>query len=441
MTDAYKIFCDDSLNALKNIDSNSIDSLVTDPPAGIGFLKLDWDKDKGGRQEWTEWLEQILKECHRVLKPGAHGFVWAIPRTSHWTATALENSGFEIKDVITHVFGSGFPKSQSLDKMIQNSRRLDFTNIYKVTGWIRTRKKELKYTNKDMDTHAGVRGCTAHWTAKEGNLQAQIPTQHAWGKIKELLGEAPPEIESIVSSYHNRQMDPLVFKEQAELSRKWQGWGTALKPASEHWILVQKPIDCQNIAANVLKHQTGALNIDKTRIETNTLQPRPKKMDGAYSPFFGTFTDKKSTTSMYVPHEAGRFPSNFVMTTGSECCPVEEMNHEAQKNVAPYFKIFSPEKPFVYCTKPTSQEKGQFNSHPTVKPIKLMKYLLKMITPPNGVVLDPFMGSGTTGVSALFENFRFVGIEKNDEYFQICQKRLSGVLNKNQGASTSQISL
>ena len=121
----YQIFCDDSLNTLKSLETNSLDSLVTDPPAGIGFLKLDWDKDKGGRQEWVSWMESIMTECHRVLKPGAHGLVWALPRTSHWTATALENSGFRIKDVITHVFGTGFPKNTSIENLIKSSKRLN----------------------------------------------------------------------------------------------------------------------------------------------------------------------------------------------------------------------------------------------------------------------------------------------------------------------------
>src|SRR6185436_1875659 len=115
-------------------------SLVTDPPAGIGLMGLDWDKDKGGRQEWIAWLTSIMAECHRVMKPGSHGFVWAIPRTSHWTATALEEAEFQVKDVITHIFGSGFPKSAAIDKALDRAKYTDTDLLFKVTAWIRERR-------------------------------------------------------------------------------------------------------------------------------------------------------------------------------------------------------------------------------------------------------------------------------------------------------------
>ena len=105
-----KIHRGDCLDVLKSIKAKSIDSLVTDPPAGIAFIGKDWDKDKGGRDPWIEWMTKVMKQCFRVMKPGAHGLVWTLPRTSHWTATALENAGLEIRDCVVHVFGSGFPK-------------------------------------------------------------------------------------------------------------------------------------------------------------------------------------------------------------------------------------------------------------------------------------------------------------------------------------------
>ncbi|HAG90311.1 MAG TPA: hypothetical protein DCL41_00475 [Bdellovibrionales bacterium] len=424
----FQIFCDDSLNILKTLKENSVDSLVTDPPAGIGLLKLDWDKDKGGRDEWITWLESIMSECHRVMKPGAYGFVWAIPRTSHWTATALENSGFQVKDVITHVFGSGFPKSQSIEKMIQNSKRIDLSQVYKVTEWIRNRKVELGLRNKDIDEFMGLRGSTAHWTARPGNEQAHLPSLKRWDQLKTLLGKPPTEIEKAFLSYHRNTENPALKEKLIEASKKWKGFGTALKPASEHWILIQKPIKKRNIAANVLEHGTGALNIDASRIEASDLLPRTKNLDFSISPFFGTQTNQKNRTQMYEPHEDGRFPSNFLLTKGKDNCPAKYMDKNQKKPVSHFFKTFNPDlKTYVYASKPTTKEKGGFNSHPTVKPLSLMRYLIKMITPPEGLVLDPFMGSGTTGVASLFENFDFLGIEKDQNYFSICQKRILGV--------------
>ncbi|MEM7647209.1 MAG: site-specific DNA-methyltransferase [Pseudomonadota bacterium] len=442
MDQKFKIFCDDSLQVLKTLPDNSIDSLVSDPPAGIGFLKLDWDKDKGGRDQWVAWMTDIMTECHRVLKPGAYGFVWAIPRTSHWTALSLESAGFQVKDVVTHVFGSGFPKSQSVDKMIQNSKRIDLTDVYKVTGWIRQRKKDKKLTNKDIDQFMGLSGSTAHWTARPGNEQAQIPSLAKWKKLKELLGHVPHHIDQIVRNYHGNVENPALKEKLLEASKKWKGWGTALKPASEHWILVQKPIKKRNIAANVMTHGTGALNIDASRIACEDLIPRTKNLDFAVSPFFGSQNGQKNRTQVYHPHKDGRFPANFVTSGSQENSVARQMDHESGRKVSHFFKNFRPDtKPYFYSPKPTKEEKGDFNTHPTVKPLSLMRYLIKMITPPNGIVLDPFMGSGTTGVAALFENFRFLGIEKQKEYFSICGRRLAGVQNrkkKNKNASPRQ---
>lgn len=111
----------DCLEILKSHTENHFDSLVTDPPAGISFMGKEWDGDKGGRDSWIQWMTEVMKECLRVMKPGAHGLVWALPRTSHWTATALENAGFEVRDIITHLFGTGFPKSHDISKGIDKA--------------------------------------------------------------------------------------------------------------------------------------------------------------------------------------------------------------------------------------------------------------------------------------------------------------------------------
>jgi len=120
-SERFIVHTGDNLPILKTLADNSVDAIVTDPPAGIGFLGKEWDKDKGGRDKWIEWMAEVAAECLRVIKPGGHALVWALPRTSHWTATAWENAGWEPRDRICHIFGSGFPKSANISKMVENT--------------------------------------------------------------------------------------------------------------------------------------------------------------------------------------------------------------------------------------------------------------------------------------------------------------------------------
>lgn len=345
----FRLYKNDCLEKLKELESDSIDSLITDPPAGISFMGKAWDSDKGGRNEWIEWMATIMRECHRVLKPGAHGLVWAIPRTSHWTATALEDAGFEVRDVVTHLFGSGFPKSHNLEKSTDGIAK---------------------------------------------------------------------------------------------------GQGTALKPASEHWVLVRKPCSEKTVAANVLKHGTGGLNIDAGRIGTELIQ--------------GGRAGRKDSSSFNVcigdkpPMHQGRFPANLVFShtpycTDDQCdieCAIKQLDAQGGISKSNFRKLkangetslfgggrtgsaTSPDDAggasrFFYCAKISSSERNSAgpNPHPTVKPKKLMSYLIKLITPPNGVVLDPFMGSGSTGIAAKECGFNFIGIEKEKEYYEIAKARI-----------------
>lgn len=301
----------DCLEVLRGLEADSIDSMVTDPPAGISFMGKEWDKSDG----FIPFMTDVMKESLRVLKPGAHAFVWAIPRTSHWTATALEGAGFEIRDIVTHVFGSGFPKSHSIEKATADAR--------------------------------------------------------------------------------------------------FRGIGTALKPASEHWILVRKPCSEKTVAANVLKHRTGGLNIDASRIGTDTISTH-----GGGDKMSGMKGNGNSGVGTYQSH-VGRFPANLILSHNEDCgdactqgCAVAALKEPAR---------------FFYCAKTSKRERNEgceTNAHPTVKPIKLMSYLITLVTPPGGTVLDPFMGSGSTGVAAIQSGFNFLGIEKEPEYFQIAEKRI-----------------
>lgn len=237
-----KIIHGDCVEQLRNMNSNTIDALVTDPPAGISFMGKAWDGDRGGRKEWVAWLESVMRECLRVLKPGGHGLVWAIPRTSHWTATALEDAGFEIRDVVTHLFGSGFPKSMNLGKAIDR------------------------------------------------------------------------EITSAASA-------------------AWDGWGTALKPASEHWILVRKPISEKTVAANVKRWGVGGINVDGCRVESPDADHKAVQRQSDVALFQAKGAGHVQPT--YNPQ--GRFPANLVLSHAEECeeaqcsllCPVRELDEQS----------------------------------------------------------------------------------------------------------------
>ena len=204
-----QIFNDDCLKILKKIESNSIDSIVTDPPAGIGFLGHKWDANKGGRDQWVEWMSTIMTECFRVLKPGGHMIVWALPRTSHWTATAVESAGFDIRDIITHIFNSGVPTSGDITKRID---------------------KELGVESKVIGFKQNP--CSRYYNGK--TRTTPIP----------------------------------ILEPQSDEAKKWKGWMPKLKPASEHWILARKPLSEKNLAKNIIKHRTGLLNIGGCKVKS-----------------------------------------------------------------------------------------------------------------------------------------------------------------------------
>lgn len=339
-----EIICGDCLEVLKTFEDNSIDCIITDPPAGIGFMGKAWDnfgKGLSAREKFIGWLEIVAKECLRVAKPGSHALVWALPKTSHWTATAWENAGWEVRDRIIHCFASGFPKNLSIGKEVD-----------KLLG---NERKEIgfKKTNKSVYRKIG-----------EKNIS---------GLVKITKG----------------------FSE-------WEGWGTALKPAVEDWWLLRKPSEKGlNIAENVLKWGTGGLNIDECRVGTEKI-PQQKR---------GKAVNTSFMSGGFTPEHRGRFPSHLIIDDS------EEVKSLFPNNA---FRFF-------YCAKASRKERNVGyvkNNHPTVKPIKLMEYLVKLICPPNGIVLDPFMGSGSTGIACVNLNKNFIGIEIDKDYFEIAKKRI-----------------
>lgn len=344
----FELHLGDCVETMQGWPENSVDAVVTDPPAGVNFMNRKWDSDKGGRDFWIAWFAGVSEQMLRLLKPGAWGFVWALPRTSHWTAMGLENGGFQIKDINHHLFGTGNPKT----------------------------------TDK-----------------------ATIPLE-------------------------------------------WAGWNTALKGAAEHWILVRKTPE-GTLAQNLEKWGAGALNIDANRsagrwpANVTLSEEAAVELDeqagerGARAPVLGTEPSAAVEENPRVYNPRARVPGVF---------------HDDKGGPSRWWYVAKPSRserefgcdfiPLKLAGEATGGRKegsaglgnaragagrtsGARNHHPTAKSIGLMRRLVRLVTPPGGVVLDPFSGSGTTGIAALQEGFDFIGIEQSLEYLAIANARIT----------------
>jgi DNA modification methylase len=420
----------DCLEVLKTIPDNSIDSVVTDPPyhltsivkrfgkedsapaqfgtdgayarASKGFMGKEWD---GGD---IAFRTDVWSECLRVLKPGGHLLAFSHSRTYHRMGVAIEDAGFEIRDQIMWVYGSGFPKSHNIGKAID-----------KIEGNDREVVGEKK--NK-INLNA----------TKEGDKSFY---ENAW--------------------QNKDYIDLAVTKGNSE----WEGWGTALKPAHEPIVMARKPLSEKSIAENVLKHGTGGINIDGSRIgfrdesDKESAKPGSLNATGEHS-MFGL----KSGNEL---NDSGRFPANIIFDEEAgqlldEQSGVKQYNKGRQegnykgghrkeyvgtenneivnKVEGKFFNDKGGASRFFYCPKAAKKDRGEgielINNHPTVKPTDLMRYLINLITPPNGTILDPFMGSGSTGKAAVRCGVNFIGIEKEQEYMDISKARIEHEKNK-----------
>jgi DNA modification methylase len=381
-----------NIEELKKFDDNYFDSIVTDPPYEIGFMGKSWDASGIANNS------EMWSECLRVLKPGGYLLSFSATRTYHRMAVAIEDSGFEIRDMIEWVYGSGFPKSLNIGKAVD-----------KLQG------NEREVVGKEKG--AGTTG------------DNQVGNQTFVAK----------------NQYEDGTHD--ITKGTSE----WEGWGTALKPAHEPICMARKPLAEKTVAENVLKYGTGGINIDESRVESdNPPKERPvlshhKSYKEASNTGFlgGSEKPKKEFIS-----GQGRFPANLIHDNSEEvreCFPETKsgaMNSIAKANqYNTYGKMYERQvtnqasegnasrffKSIIYQAKASKSERGTANSHPTVKPVALMEYLIKMVTPTNGIVLDPFMGSGSTGVACVLNDFEFVGIDLDKDYCEIARARIEGV--------------
>lgn len=405
----------DCLEVLRGLPDNSIDAIVTDPPYGLAFMGKRWDYDVPSVEIWAE--------CLRVLKPGGHLLAFAGTRTQHRMAVRIEDAGFDIRDLIAWVYGSGFPKSLDVSKAID---KRGGASVAWFGPWFRKWREANGITQKQVaalfpSKTGGLTGCVANW-----ELGFNMPTPEQFNLIRDTFGLPFASVEEaereVVAQQRGTMLAVAPGQENdrstttiditapaTDAARQWQGWGTALKPALEPITVARKPL-AGTVAENVLAHGTGAINVDGCRVEG---APRTTHAEGNRQGTSPAPMDWGSQTQHTTPGASGRWPANLIHDGGEE--PAELLGDAAR---------------FFYCAKASKADRGAENVHPTVKPTDLMRYLCRLVTPPGGVVLDPFTGSGSTGKAAVLEGFRFVGVEREAEYVEIARARIAAVAPK-----------
>lgn len=386
-----KLLHGDNREQLKHLADNSIDSIVCDPPYELGFMGKRWDST-GIAYDRTVWTE-----CLRVLKPGGHLIAFGGTRTYHRMTVAIEDAGFEIRDCIMWLYGSGFPKSHDVSKALDKQAGAEREVV----------ERKENYRNFSSTT-AGASN-----NGSQGG--------------------------------YNYQADFEITAPATDLAKQWHGWGTALKPAVEPAVLARKPL-IGTVADNVTTWGVGGINVDGCRVGDEIL---PEQKAGQAQ--LGTFIRHDMTT----PERTGRWPANVILDESAG----EALDVQSDATPSRFFytakaskaereaglegmetklkQIYSDMGQGALPQQTPSVAQPRANHHPTVKPIALMRYLVRLVTPKNGTVLDPFMGSGSTGCAAMCEGVNFVGIELSEEYLEIARRRIEYWRNKTAGYEAS----
>jgi len=418
----------DSLEVLKDLPENSVDSVVTDPPYGLSFMGAKWDYDVPTVELW--------QQVYRVLKPGGHLLSFAGTRTQHRMAVNIEDAGFEIRDMISWIYGSGFPKSHNIGKSVD---------------------KKLGNTREAVGINKNVRG---------SDVQKGTIFQGGFAE------------------------DGNITKGTTD----WEGYGTALKPACEPITVARKPLSEKTIADNVIKYGTGGINIDGCRVDSIDENRRTSAGFAANSEIYHN-NEKYKINTFETTEPQGRFPANVIFDeeagkqldeqsgTGKsgkwKGVGITDSNIYGNPAISSEFNTVRGYEDtggasrFFYCPKASKTDrneglddfevkttahgtfdkcgkcgkylKGQLackceepdrihisskNNHPTVKPTKLMQYLVRLVTPKGGTVLDPFNGSGSTGKACALEGFNYIGIDLDSDYIEISKARIETVMPK-----------
>ena len=404
----------DCLEVLRGMPDNSVDAVVTDPPYGLSFMGKKWDYDVPSVEVW--------EECLRVLKPGGHLLAFAGTRTQHRMAVRIEDAGFEIRDMIAWVYGSGFPKSLDVSKAIDKAAGVE---------------REVVGSKIGQPGYSMADNCRTN---------------------------------AVYADLHDPAAECSITAPATPEAHQWQGWGTALKPALEPITMARKPL-LGTVAANVLEHGTGAINVDGCRVgaKGGTRKASPEKRESVSA--YGNGLNGGGCEEI----GAGRWPANLIHDGSEEV--VGLFPQAAARNggntgtdsggvysgtwgqtTTQQFRDTGSASRFFYCAKASKADRDEgldhmakdvvrvtntghtgnpsatngertfnprANHHPTVKPTALMRYLCRLVTPPGGTVLDPFTGSGSTGKAAKLEGFSFIGIEREAEYVAIAQARIN----------------
>jgi DNA modification methylase len=423
----------DCRDIMRTLPDNSVDAIVSDPPYGLAFMGKEWDHGVPGVEFWTEAL--------RVAKPAAHLVAFGGTRTFHRLAVAIEDAGWEVRDCLSWLYGSGFPKSHDIGKAIDkmDAAEEQMARRYRFTAWMRDAGMSTETLWRPLlpfaKNEATAKAMAQHYVS--AGQQPAIMTREHLEACRHLLGDIPEWVErecdirsvesrnfaerEVVGHSTNAQgrgwseAGLAGYKESFDITRpstdaakQWDGWGTALKPAWEPIVLARKPL-VGTVAANVTQYGTGGINVDGCRIG-DTVETWPKTRARPTNPrdLHHDYTGSETRTVQTGDVPSGRWPANVCL----------------DEDAAALF----PESRFFYTAKASRREREagcESNGHPTIKPIALMRWLCRLVTPPDGLVLDPFNGSGSTGCAAVLEGFRYLGAELDADYVEIARKRIA----------------
>ena len=412
--------CIETMNAMP---PESVDAIVTDPPYGLGFMGKKWD----GLPPSLEWAEA----CHRILKPGGHIAAFGGTRTWHRLAVAIEDAGFEMRDSLAWLYGSGFPKSMNVGKAIDKAAGAE----REVVGVNETLRK---YMPNGTTGSFQLGGCQS---VEELELLAEIGGETPGGE----------DARKVLARRNDHEARFALTAPATPEAAQWDGWGTALKPAFEPIVLARKPLAEKTVARNVLAYGTGAINVDGCRIAgkvpTTTRGGHAEKHRVPDSHPDAKNLGRLRPQGRVEGNPAGRWPANVLLDQHAAAWVDEQSGvlksggyppaGGQRSHVATYGKPNSRGEArfgsseggasrFFYTAKAPKRERPNVDGvqHPTVKPLAIMRWLIRLVTPPGGTVLDPFAGSGTTIEAALMEGFNPVGIEMEADYLPLIQHRI-----------------